>query len=565
MCDPVDAYVERMSHMRVSEEPGGGRVSGSRPEAQVPVSRSGSGTLHRIIDSSNFLDGDNLRQHSQQPPPEYKITYERFSSPKPAEQQQIQSRGQQAPVYENVDYYPQNISLPSHPPYYHPVETRNSPRSSPRGSVAGDAYEPTSFRKAQPQVPPGSRYQSSASPGAKELPPYEAPPVYENIQEVHGAFNDNQTSHIHNQQRQQQLNKPCPQVANFYNPVSMEGGDYVVMTGKIVSTQQQQQQQRSIGNQNRSLSYDAVSIQRGSGSGSDSQGLKNAYVPPSELHLQSNRSYAYSPEQHSPRTNNHHSTIREQGESPPVRSIPDNHQSNYKDNNEVSQHNYRHTQSLGDQAPPNYRASPNFLNNQRSVSVAPINQQTNYEQRNTDLKTRNSPPVYPSRSNRHHSENLLLARNNSPSSYSSVHSARPDSQLRASPKASPTTHPQIHSSEPLTQNSVGQSRFNSQTEVVPPSPVRGQVQPAVTSASQPVKDETALHRPRITSLPPGVTSGVAGPVYLSGGVPQLQKTTDVRPETPKSITPPIKPAPGKGLLPYNVTPPRPSVSIYLFT
>ena len=45
---------------------------------------------------------------------------------------------QQAPVYENIDYYSQ-LSQP-HPPYYHPVESRKSPKSSPRGSVASESY-----------------------------------------------------------------------------------------------------------------------------------------------------------------------------------------------------------------------------------------------------------------------------------------------------------------------------------------------------------------------------------------------------------------------------------------
>ncbi|XP_046414445.1 LIM domain-containing protein jub [Neodiprion fabricii] len=589
MSDSVDAYVEKMSNLRVGEDPSaggtGGRVSGSRPEGQVPVNRT---PLQRPVGAiESFIEGGGVSE-TRQPPPDYKmyereniIAASRFATPKSVESigtlhQQQMARGQQAPVYENVDCYPQN-TIPSHLPYYHPVESRHSPRSSPRGSIAGDAYEAT-FRKAQPQVPPGSRYQSVSSP-AKELPPYEAPPVYENIQEVHqvqSSFSDSSAHHHHQQrQQQQQHNKSCPQVLNFYHPANMEGGDYVVMTGKMSS----QPHQRPSGSQSRSLSYNGVSHQRGSIPdpssvryipSMDSQGSKNAYVPPSELHLQGNRTYAYSPEQHSPRANQHLAG-RDQGESPPVRLLSEPHHSPYREQSDVIQQSYRQSQSIVDQTPPNYRASPNQTNPRSTTSFS----QSNFpgvDQR-SDLQTRNSPPVYPSMTSRHSTDRSqieradLLVRNSSPS-YSSGRTNRSDNQLRiggqtsdmrSSPKASPT-HPQISPMEPASQmmsNALGNARFALPPESIPLSPVRGQVQPAVTSASQSVNDDTAIHKPRIMSLPPGVTSGVAGPVYLSGGVPQLQKGADTRPETPMSVTPPIKLAPGKGLLPYSVTPPRP--------
>ncbi|XP_012256719.2 LIM domain-containing protein jub [Athalia rosae] len=601
MCDPVDAYVERMSYLRIDEDSGDGgqgRVSGSRPEGQVPVSRTSSAvraqnSQQRPVGAiESFIEGVDVgsaQDVSRQPlPPEYKmyereniIAASRFATPKAVEtigtHHQSLSRNQQAPVYENVDYYPQSV-IPTHPPYYHPVETRNSPRSSPRGSVAGDTYEATNFRKAQPQVATGSRFQSASSP-AKELPPYEAPPVYENIQEVHGTFSDSLSSHHHHhlqqrqqqQQQQQQINKPGPQVPNFYHPANMEGGDYVVMTGKVAT----QSHQRPLGNQNRSLSYDGVSLQRGPLldssslrylSPTDSQGSKNAYVPPSELHLQGSRTYTYSPDQHSPRIN-HLSMSKDHAESPPVRVMSEPQQSNYKEQSDV-QHGFRQTQNI-DQAPPSYHVSSN-QGNPRSMTMSM--QQVNFSpmDQRMDSPARNSPPIYQSIPSRHPpgSQNDradILARNNSPS-YSSTRSNRSDNHLRTggqtggSPKASPTRS-HVNPVETAVQtipNSVGHPRFNAPPDSVLASPVRGQVQPAVTSASQSLKDESTIHRPRITSLPPGVTSGVAGPVYLSGGVPQLQKAPEIRAETPKSVTPPVKPAPGKGLLPYNVTPPRPS-------
>lgn len=72
--------------------------------------------------------------------------------------------------------------------------------------------------------------------------------------------------------------------------------------------------------------------------------------------------------------------------------------------------------------------------------------------------------------------------------------------------------------------------------------------------------------PRITSLPPGVTSGVAGPVFLDAGVPVIQRPSEpeLKPrQQQQQPIPMMKPIPGKGLLPYNVTPPKPSV-IYCF-
>lgn len=100
-----------------------------------------------------------------------------------------------SPLYENLDYY--GISRGTHQaPYYHQLpqhvgsphssfSSQDSKHSSPRASLADGApmhYE-SNFRKAQPQVPPGVKY--SSAPPSKEYPPYEAPPVYENIQEVH--------------------------------------------------------------------------------------------------------------------------------------------------------------------------------------------------------------------------------------------------------------------------------------------------------------------------------------------------------------------------------------------
>lgn len=93
-----------------------------------------------------------------------------------------------SPLYENLDYY-SGRSAALTPPYYHQlphlrsgshssIGSQDSKHSSPRGSYVSNDSNAFQFdRKAQPQVPQGLKY-------VREYPPYEAPPVYENIQEL---------------------------------------------------------------------------------------------------------------------------------------------------------------------------------------------------------------------------------------------------------------------------------------------------------------------------------------------------------------------------------------------
>lgn len=119
----------------------------------------------------------------------------------------------------------------------------------------------------------------------------------------------------------------------------------------------------------------------------------------------------------------------------------------------------------------------------------------------------------------------------------------------SSPKTSPTHHVLVASGLESTVSSGAPLE----------NPLRGQVHAAVTSAATASGNDLGIHRPRITSLPPGVTSGVAGPVFLNAGVPILQRSTEPEVEYTSDLSPPIKSVSGKGLLPYNVTPPKPSV------
>ncbi|PSN50632.1 hypothetical protein C0J52_15147 [Blattella germanica] len=159
-----------------------------------------------------------------------------------------------SPLYENIDYYSANRTPQA--PYYHSMPqqhsgsphsslgSQDSKHSSPRTSLADGGHYESSYRKAQPQVPSGTKYASSSS---KDFPPYEAPPVYENIQELQHYSKNYEPA------------KPGPQVpSNYYSsttrtgspiPTSSRGnnlpppppypganngvnaGDYVVMTG----------------------------------------------------------------------------------------------------------------------------------------------------------------------------------------------------------------------------------------------------------------------------------------------------------------------------------------------
>ncbi|XP_077271334.1 LIM domain-containing protein jub [Temnothorax americanus] len=633
MCNSTDtSYVQKLGYLHLGDDAadagGATRISGSRPEAQVPVSRNAinrndaraSGRPVGAIES--FIDGNSTDISRQAAATDYKlyereniIAASRFATPKPVEQinaqqqqqQQNQTRAshQQAPVYENIDYYPQQ-SQP-HPPYYHPIESRKSPKSSPRGSLVGDSYE-GNYRKAQPQVPTGNRYQS-ASP-AKELPPYEAPPVYENIQEVHFS--------------ESMQNKPGPQVPpNYYHPANINGGDYVVMTGKVGQSQNQRGMTQSLSyTQQRSgsirgQSYDGSSLQRSidsstakylqssSSASSDHQSGRSAYVPPSELQPP-NRNFNYNADQQQQQSTR--PGLPYHSESPPIRLPPEPH--HYRgslENAMSSQQGFRGTNQIDNSQPPQFRQdnSQNYKQYETSSRTTNTNFTGDSQARNSPVygirsgeqtACRNPPCYSPNRAmpqndrNYHHQENfparnspvyssnrstehlrlgtlqqsdrnymsdvsdLPSTRNSSLYSPSRSDPARAiianNNAVRESPKTSPT-----HGPMPLdiaSQNIINSPRRGlslSSTNSMG-SPIRGQVQAPVNSASTSEIDTNA--GPRITSLPPGVTSGVAGPVLLNAGVPVLQRSSDPEAEERKSVSPPIKPAPGKGLLPYNV-------------
>lgn len=146
MCDSADSsLVQKLSYLALGNE----RVSGSRPEAQVPVlSKTVGPTVH-------FADTDNYR--SNQYPVDYGI-YEsycndrerlsRLTSEDRMKQYLAQQRCEQernSPVYENV-YVNDSSSLnyttrEKYPPPLDNVKQLKSAGNSPRTSIAGEQYD----------------------------------------------------------------------------------------------------------------------------------------------------------------------------------------------------------------------------------------------------------------------------------------------------------------------------------------------------------------------------------------------------------------------------------------
>ncbi|XP_011494922.1 PREDICTED: LIM domain-containing protein jub isoform X2 [Ceratosolen solmsi marchali] len=600
MCDSADSsLIQKLNYLQFEDDnPNCGRISGSRPEAQVPVSR----TMGAI---ESFLEPDNHRVAL--PPAEYKmyereniIASSRFATPKSVEQ--IEEHHQhlhehdikQSPVYENIEYYPQHGQ--TYPPYYHPIDSRRTSRDSPRLSISGEQFDGgfkvcmgsleaglNHHKKAQPQVPTTNRYQS-ASP-AKELPPYEAPPVYENIQDVH-------YSEINK-------NKARPQVpSTYYNSMNINGGDYVVMTGKVGPAQGQKANVYAPQKHDRGQNYDNF-FQRSydqnlcnkyiSANSLEQQNNKSTYVPPSELQQVKNFTYEQShqhqqqpQQQYSPRTN-----LSYHAEASSMGYVPDQQYKHYRGAtvDGLGQHNH-HRQE-------NVQTNKQYVD---QVLIYPTNANTSHTAYYNNGQSRNAPAFTTPRSgdclsrNTHcYSPNCISQQNerncqhtdprldseSRNSNYSSNQPTEPNysspsgdrnllesneqprkpASIQFTPKHSPVAGPHSPKICPPPIPSQDVSVISPRRETLD-NPIRGQVQAPVTSAST-ASDSLGIHGPRITSLPPGVTSGVAGPVILSDGVPMIQKHEELETEMRTLINPPIKPSLGKGLLPYNITPPRP--------
>lgn len=150
-------------------------------------SMNGSSNLHSINDQGKYPRNNMVLKPSLSSPPPYSTSVNRDS---PSPRASIGSISQSSPLYENVDFYNGSRTLSQTPTYYHQRPrpgshssggSQDSRHSSPRTSIvscegSSALYEST-YRKAQPQVP--VNYPKYIPPMAKDVPPYEAPPIYE--------------------------------------------------------------------------------------------------------------------------------------------------------------------------------------------------------------------------------------------------------------------------------------------------------------------------------------------------------------------------------------------------
>lgn len=135
------------------------------------------------------------------PPPYSTSTINRDSpSPRASIASSIGHEMKSSPLYENVDFYNGGRSLTQTPTYYHQRPrpgshssggSQDSRHSSPRTSIVScegtSALYESNYRKAQPQV--AINYPKYIPPMGKEVPPYEAPPVYETLSETNKNSN----------------------------------------------------------------------------------------------------------------------------------------------------------------------------------------------------------------------------------------------------------------------------------------------------------------------------------------------------------------------------------------
>ncbi|XP_025408926.1 Wilms tumor protein 1-interacting protein isoform X2 [Sipha flava] len=164
-------------------------------------SMNGTNNLHSSIDQGKYPRNNMGLKPALSSPPPYSTSISNRNSPSPrAGMGSISHELKSSPLYENVDFYNGGRSLTQTPTYYHQRPrpgshssggSQDSRHSSPRTSIvscegSSALYEST-YRKAQPQVP--VNYPKYIPPMGKEVPPYEAPPVYETISETNKNSN----------------------------------------------------------------------------------------------------------------------------------------------------------------------------------------------------------------------------------------------------------------------------------------------------------------------------------------------------------------------------------------
>lgn len=156
--------------------------------------------LHSSIDQGKYPRNDILRPMFSSPP-SYSTSLSSRDSPSPRLSiGSISSELKSSPLYENVDFYNGSRTLTQTPSYYHQRPrpgshssggSQDSRHSSPRTSIvsceSSSALYESNYRKAQPQVP--VNYPKYIPPMGKEVPPYEAPPIYEMLPDTNKNLN----------------------------------------------------------------------------------------------------------------------------------------------------------------------------------------------------------------------------------------------------------------------------------------------------------------------------------------------------------------------------------------
>jgi len=157
--------------------------------------------LHSNIDQGKYSRSNMTLKPSLSSPPPYCTSIGNRDSPSPrASIGSISHELKSSPLYENVDFYNGGRSLTQTPTYYHQRPrpgshssggSQDSRHSSPRTSIVScegsSALYESNYRKAQPQVPVS--YPKYIPPMGKEVPPYEAPPVYETLSDTNKNSN----------------------------------------------------------------------------------------------------------------------------------------------------------------------------------------------------------------------------------------------------------------------------------------------------------------------------------------------------------------------------------------
>ncbi|VVC42355.1 Zinc finger, LIM-type [Cinara cedri] len=163
--------------------------------------RHTSHSTQSSMDLGKYPRSDMVLKPSLSSPPPYSTSTVNRDSPSPRASiaSSIGHEMKSSPLYENVDFYG-GRSLSQTPTYYHQRPrpgshssggSQDSRHSSPRTSIVSSegslALYESNYRKAQPQVP--INYPKYIPPMGKEVPPYEAPPVYETLSETNKNSN----------------------------------------------------------------------------------------------------------------------------------------------------------------------------------------------------------------------------------------------------------------------------------------------------------------------------------------------------------------------------------------